>query len=225
MTMHRTLLVFAGLAFANFTPAMSQTSALASSRRVAAAYTPQREITTEPTTVRTVSLKNALTQLEKRYSVSFIYRAELVDMHVQAPVNTSGRLNDDLQKLLIVNNLSSEKVRDNFFIILAKDQKADKTLRQLKRAGVPAENGLQGPLALPGAVLSLENRISHTGLVLNMMIQERTVTGRITDENGEGLPGASVAVKGTSRGTTATAEGTYSISVPSNDAVLVVSFI
>ncbi|GAB3950865.1 TonB-dependent receptor [Spirosoma harenae] len=54
--------------------------------------------------------------------------------------------------------------------------------------------------------------------------QERTVTGKIlsADDN-TGLPGVSVAVKGTTRGTTTDAEGTYRISVPTNNAVLVFS--
>ncbi len=48
--------------------------------------------------------------------------------------------------------------------------------------------------------------------------------GKITDENGEGLPGASVVVKGTAIGTTTDIEGSYAISVP-EDATLVVSFV
>ncbi len=50
------------------------------------------------------------------------------------------------------------------------------------------------------------------------------VKGRITDESGQGLPGASVVVKGTSNGTTANLDGDYSLSAPEN-AVLVVSYV
>lgn len=54
--------------------------------------------------------------------------------------------------------------------------------------------------------------------------QERSVTGtvRSSDDNNP-LPGVSVAVKGTTRGTTTDANGTYRINVPSNQAVLVFS--
>ncbi|MFY0654008.1 MAG: TonB-dependent receptor [Cyclobacteriaceae bacterium] len=50
------------------------------------------------------------------------------------------------------------------------------------------------------------------------------IVGKIVDENGQGLPGASVVVKGTSNGVTTNLEGDYKLSVPEN-AVLVVSFV
>ncbi|MCU0353912.1 MAG: von Willebrand factor type A domain-containing protein [Cytophagales bacterium] len=54
----------------------------------------------------------------------------------------------------------------------------------------------------------------------------RTVTGKVTDANdGSPLPGVSVVVKGTSTGTTTDANGTYSIRVADEKAVLVFSFI
>lgn len=52
----------------------------------------------------------------------------------------------------------------------------------------------------------------------------RNISGRITDNSGEGLPGVTVLIKGTSIGTISDLDGYYSISVPSN-AVLVYSFI
>lgn len=50
------------------------------------------------------------------------------------------------------------------------------------------------------------------------------ITGKITDENGEGLPGASVVVKGTTNGITTNLDGDYKLSVP-DGATLVISFV
>jgi TonB-linked SusC/RagA family outer membrane protein len=56
--------------------------------------------------------------------------------------------------------------------------------------------------------------------------QERTVSGTITDESdGSPLPGASVAVKGTSAGTLTDVNGAYSLQVAANSSTLVFSFI
>jgi len=55
-------------------------------------------------------------------------------------------------------------------------------------------------------------------------VQAREVTGRVTDNGGVALPGVSIAVKGTSRGTVTDADGSYSISAASGD-VLVFSYI
>ncbi|WP_138476734.1 SusC/RagA family TonB-linked outer membrane protein [Dyadobacter bucti] len=56
--------------------------------------------------------------------------------------------------------------------------------------------------------------------------QDRVITGIITDSgDGSPLPGASVAIKGTSSGTLSDASGAYSLNVPADASVLVVSFI
>lgn len=51
------------------------------------------------------------------------------------------------------------------------------------------------------------------------------VTGKVTESNGSPLPGVNVSVKGTNLGTITNIDGEYSISLPSEDAVLVFSFI
>ena len=51
-----------------------------------------------------------------------------------------------------------------------------------------------------------------------------TVTGRVVDEKGAGVPGVNVLVKGTSTGTQTDADGRYSFTVP-DDATLVFSFV
>ena len=53
--------------------------------------------------------------------------------------------------------------------------------------------------------------------------QVKTISGRITDDQGKGLEGANMKVQGTNNGTTSDATGHYSINVPAN-AVLVISF-
>ncbi|MEZ0483792.1 SusC/RagA family TonB-linked outer membrane protein [Fibrella aquatica] len=54
------------------------------------------------------------------------------------------------------------------------------------------------------------------------LAQERMITGRVSDEQ-ISLPGVTVTVKGSTRGTTTDSEGTYRISVPNDQAVLVFS--
>lgn len=56
--------------------------------------------------------------------------------------------------------------------------------------------------------------------------QDRQVTGKVTTaSDGMGLPGANVQVKGTTLGTVTDADGNYSVSVRSNDDILVISSI
>ena len=58
------------------------------------------------------------------------------------------------------------------------------------------------------------------------VIADRTITGKVTDAGGAGLPGVSVVLKGTSRGTTTNGEGSFTLEVPdSGPDVLVFSFV
>ncbi len=57
------------------------------------------------------------------------------------------------------------------------------------------------------------------------VVTEQAVTGIVTDEGGGALPGVSILVKGTVRGTTTNVEGSYSVVVPDNNAVLVFSYV
>ncbi len=69
---------------------------------------------------------------------------------------------------------------------------------------------------LLGLLLLLGGLVGHA--------QDRNVSGRVTSGTDNApLPGANVALKGTSRGTTTNAEGRYTLSVPSSGGTLVIS--
>lgn len=55
-------------------------------------------------------------------------------------------------------------------------------------------------------------------------IGQRTITGKVTDKKGEALIGANILIKGTATGTVADVEGNYSITAPSGESTLVVSY-
>src|SRR5690349_16249965 len=77
---------------------------------------------------------------------------------------------------------------------------------------------------------SLYMLFKRSGLVIVMvaiasaLYAQSTVTGTITDESGNALPGVSILVKGTNNGTTTDNDGRFSLST-SPDATLVISFI
>ncbi len=55
--------------------------------------------------------------------------------------------------------------------------------------------------------------------------QQNVVTGTIIDDNGDGLPGVNVTVKGTTIGVMTDIDGKYTIDIPDNSAILQFSFI
>lgn len=62
-------------------------------------------------------------------------------------------------------------------------------------------------------------------LSFSAFAQKYTVAGKVLDEKGEALPGASVIEKGTNNGTTTDGNGIYKLTVSYNQATLVVSFV
>jgi TonB-linked SusC/RagA family outer membrane protein len=60
--------------------------------------------------------------------------------------------------------------------------------------------------------------------IVHSLAQQKLISGLVTDENAQLLPGVTVVVKGTTTGTVTGPDGKFSINVPS-DAVLTISFI
>lgn len=82
-----------------------------------------------------------------------------------------------------------------------------------------------------GISYKIEDRqiaLSRSGIRSNSkqtMQQQLTVTGKVTDQDGQPLPGTTVMIKGTTQGTITDADGNYSLSDVPADATLVFSFV
>ena len=61
--------------------------------------------------------------------------------------------------------------------------------------------------------------------VVDLIITQQQITGKITDDKGEALPGASVVVSGTTTGTITDIDGNYALTVPSDAKTVDVSFV
>ncbi|WP_258103926.1 TonB-dependent receptor [Marinoscillum sp. MHG1-6] len=75
----------------------------------------------------------------------------------------------------------------------------------------------------------VNNRISvksHQTDGIEVVIEQTPISGRVTDESGEGLPGATVLVKGTNVGTVTDFDGYYNLNISAgSDLLLTVSFV
>lgn len=75
------------------------------------------------------------------------------------------------------------------------------------------------------SALSSVNAVAVEDLSMAVAQADIRVTGRVLDENGEGFPGVNVVIKGTTTGTATGVDGSYSLNVPDQNAVLVFSFV
>src|SRR5690606_32268702 len=77
----------------------------------------------------------------------------------------------------------------------------------------------------PTPTINTESRDAGFLIAPTLLGQERTITGTIVDEMGVPLSGASVQIKGTATGVAADFDGNFSITVPNEDTILIVSYI
>ncbi len=67
--------------------------------------------------------------------------------------------------------------------------------------------------------------ISAMSIESNSSQQQKTIRGKVSDDSGETIPGASVMVKGTTIGTVTNSDGEFTLSIPTDAETLVISFV
>ncbi|HAO49270.1 MAG TPA: SusC/RagA family TonB-linked outer membrane protein [Runella sp.] len=166
-------------------------------------------------------LKEALSELMKTYQVEIMFERDAVEgLVVQAaPVNQQLKLEKSLDNLLRPLGLKYKKVNSNSYLIIGERKKSSKS-----SSGV-LERFPEG--MLPGQ--EVERTATTTEVLTPFETRaavEQVLKGKVTDaEKGDGLPGVSILIKGTTKGTTTNANGEYSLPIPDNGAVLVFSFV
>ena len=173
---------------------------------------------------RMVSLRVALSELETRYRVSFIYPTNVVETKVMLPAQRSSSVEAELTMLLTGQDLVYRKVQANFYAIMSAKDKNARSFRQIEQITQKADLAAE-PVALPAVPGMTIYRLERNGWSFSQNARPMDdVRGKVTDKEGKSIPGASVVIKGTNRGTTTNAAGEFSINAPTN-AVLVVSFV
>ncbi|MBN2349587.1 MAG: SusC/RagA family TonB-linked outer membrane protein [Bacteroidales bacterium] len=59
----------------------------------------------------------------------------------------------------------------------------------------------------------------------SLLSQQMDISGKVLDENGDGLPGVNIIIKGTTTGTTTDTKGIFKITVPDANAILTISYV
>jgi TonB-linked SusC/RagA family outer membrane protein len=143
------------------------------------------------------SVKRILSELEDRFHVTFAFD-EAILHNRQSDADLSGRYLDGiLERVLLPQNLQFRKVQGIYVIVEAPKKAADASA---------TPSGAPGPEPVAGTELAV-----------------RRLTGRVSDENGQGLPGASVLEKGTRTGTVTDANGAFALNVSDGATTLLVS--
>lgn len=89
----------------------------------------------------------------------------------------------------------------------------------------PSDSSQTSPVTLLSGDSSPLVALGASSYYERVAVPDVTVTGTVSEENGAPLPGVNVVVKGTTNGTVTDSQGKFALTVPSQESVLVFSFI
>ncbi|WP_138994704.1 TonB-dependent receptor [Larkinella sp. C7] len=167
-------------------------------------------------------LKQALNELSTRYNASVIYNLQTVEnKFVTRQTQSPARIEDALQNLLGPLNLHFEKVKEHVYVVVPPKE----SRKENRPDGIEAARTTSLPLLDNSLFNPLQARMNT--MLLARMEQKTAITvrGRVTSDNGEGLVGVNVIIKGSTTGVTTDGEGNYTLTVPNGNGTLIFSYI
>jgi len=147
--------------------------------------------------MKVMTFKEAMQLFGSHYGIAFLYRTDLLDHHMVAFPTLSGEMEKGLKEMLDPLGVGFKELREDYIVIFSK------------------ENDLEAKTD------------SDKDFESGKLFLERVISGVITEESGDPLPGATIMVKGTNIGTVTDLEGVYKITIPDEieNPILEFSFI
>ncbi|MEM9832503.1 MAG: SusC/RagA family TonB-linked outer membrane protein [Bacteroidota bacterium] len=165
-----------------------------------------------------MTVEQALEQLERKFGVSFHYETDVLkDLRLTESQQNFSKQNirESLDQLLAPSDLNYRKLSDQYYLIV-RSPTPKKLLRNQPKTEESQIQPSREVSLLPTSVL-------QTKVVATL---EQTIQGQVTDtESGEALPGVNVLAKGTTIGTVTGMDGNYRLTVEDDVTTLVFSSI
>lgn len=172
--------------------------------------------TTQALPTETKQLKEVLTNLSRQYQTSILFEETTVQ-GISIPASTltrSGKLEKQLQLVLKPYGLVAKKLNEQSYYVIKAPVKGE----HLSASTAPTETDQS--LELDRTITTVQPLTPTLAATV-----DSRVSGRVTGEKGEGLPGVNVVIKGTIRGTNTDADGNYQLVIPNEKTILVFSFV
>jgi TonB-linked SusC/RagA family outer membrane protein len=148
--------------------------------------------------IQNTSLSNAIQQLEKVTNLKFVYRKNIVE-------------------------------NERCFSIDAKQEKLGAVLNKILAAKGITYDIIGDQIVLTKAPIVKQPDVVNTDEPENVSLAiAKSITGKVTDDHDQPLPGVTVNIKGTTIGTQTDVNGKYTLNIPDNEtekAILVFSFV
>lgn len=167
-------------------------------------------------------LKDVLLEFKNLYKIDILFVDSMIEGYsVQSErIVRENNVERSLHKLLVPLGLTYKKGRNGGYVITKKTDPAAKPkgqgMNEVDQIVPVVPKNIQGKI----------NNVDAQGKIPVRYILDKQITGKIIDaENGMGLPGVNVILKGTTTGTISDENGVYRISVPDDARELIFSFV
>ncbi len=132
--------------------------------------------------LKEATIKNVFEAIEKQSEYIFFYQDQNIDLNKQVEIQVKDKNIYEVLDQLFEGTTNTYKIKDRQVIIGFDKSK----------------------LKIPEKKIEIINKETEQP-------QKKTITGKVTDEKGESLPGVSIVVKGTTVGITTDIDGNYSL--------------
>ena len=179
---------------------------------------------TDPATPKARQLVQVFNELKSHYGVTFMYEDRvLVGKTIVGAIQYEAKIEKTLDVLLKPIGLKYKEVKTGTFVIT--DDQTKKSSKALFQEGVNLKSIDSKPLVESiGEANGSVSMVSSNGMSV-ITPADVPIRGKVTDINGVPLPGANITLKNSQKGTTTAADGSFSFDVPTQNAIIVVSYI
>lgn len=173
-------------------------------------------------------LIEVLREMSETYQVFLSFDESMLDhLEVDFTIDKEENFERSINRLLKDTGLEYKYLGRNFYVIYKNDRKGKRQLVKLqKNLQKIQELESAGNLSLEYANKNGLKRIENIQkAVLNWKLKDKTISGRVINESGEPLIGATVRATGTTQGTLTDNNGRFQLVIPDDVNTLLISYI
>ncbi|MEO6684994.1 MAG: TonB-dependent receptor plug domain-containing protein, partial [Dyadobacter sp.] len=161
-------------------------------------------------------LEKVFNEIRKQTGYNFLYNNRLLKNTLPVNIRVNGEELKSVLDRVFENQPLSYSIIDKTIVVKKRKPTAETNIPVNTQESLPTAALAKSDI---GPTSLLSNRVS--GYLLTAV----DVSGKVTDDKGEPLPGVSIVIKGLPQGTTTSADGRFSLSVPGTSSVLIFSFV
>jgi len=163
-----------------------------------------------------------LEKIGEKYEVVFSYSSkDLKNINVKFEFKTSETLEKAVNRALADTGLRYKYLGANFFVVHKNTRTGNRKLKKIQRKINQIERlGDSNDLSLSNS----QESVNGIFKAADQLKEKSIIRGRVTDENGEVLIGATILIAGTTQGTSTDIDGNFKLTIPSKATTLEVTY-